>query len=214
MPTDKLEWKEQMNDVQIDCSIDVAIHHGRTNKILLIIPGVDGSVDGYQEKYKRIAQSANEKHGTSVVRISNPFITSYHWESNVRQILEFIRLNQRKISPDNNEPFDIRIMAHSAGASIVARIAWEYPDITNVLLINPAAKLGLDKIVYGLNNLNNQKATILFGEHDPSQQYVELLGVLPNTTAEIIEGADHNFSGDSFSIFMELADRHLFSSSH
>ncbi|MFZ3009945.1 MAG: hypothetical protein WA030_02920 [Candidatus Microsaccharimonas sp.] len=202
-----------MNDIRIDCSIDIAIHRGNTNKLLLIIPGVDGTLDGYQDKYKIIAQSINDKHDASVIRINNPFITSYHWESNIRNILEYIRSNQKKISPNNNKPYDIRIMAHSAGAAIVARIAWEYPDISRVLLVNPAAKLGLDKIVSGLNNLDNQKAIVIFGENDPARQYAELLGAIPTTTASVVNGADHNFTGESFSLFLDLADHNLFNES-
>ncbi len=46
--------------------------------MLLIVPGVDGTVDGYQEKYVTIADSIREQHGAAVVRISNPFVSSFH----------------------------------------------------------------------------------------------------------------------------------------
>ena len=48
--SDIINWQETMNGVTIDCSLDVAVHPARSNTVLLIIPGVDGSVNGYEDK--------------------------------------------------------------------------------------------------------------------------------------------------------------------
>lgn len=201
----KLNWQEKVNEYAIDCSLDVAIHPVDSKIILLIIPGVDGSVDGYENKYIKIADNIQKQYGAAVVRMSNPFISSYLWESNVRKALEFIEDNAKIITGNDN--VEIRIMAHSAGAGVIAQIAWEYPFISKLLLINPAMKLGSDKIKEGLSKFGDDKVTVLVGGRDPSLSETKELGI-DNTI--IIDGADHNFSGDAFPKFLGSAEKYLF----
>lgn len=94
-------------------------------------------------------------------------------------------------------------MAHSAGASVVAQIAHEYLNITKILLINPAAKLGPQRIEEGLRLFKGDKY-ILVGSKDPSLNDLYKLGI------EVIDDADHNFSGKSLDIFKEAAGKYLF----
>lgn len=207
---EKIEWTEEMNGVKVDCSLDIAIHPTSSNTILLTIPGVDGSVDGYKDKYRRIAESVQEEQGVSVVRMSNPFITSFHWESNIRKALEFISVNLPTITEGNKA--EIRIMAHSAGAAIVAQIAWEYPEIKRLLLVNPATKLGLDKMKLGLSMFKGDDITVLYGSLDPAIDDVnEINGIesrVPINTF-VLEGIDHHFSGTDGLIQFIAAPKNL-----
>lgn len=209
---EKIEWTEEMNGVKVDCSLDVAIHPTGSNTILLTIPGVDGSVDGYKDKYLRIAESVQEENKVSVVRISNPFITSFHWESNIRKVLNYISINLPSITEGNKA--EIRVMAHSAGAAVIAQIAWEYPEIKRLLLVNPATKLGLDKMKLGLSMFKGDDITVLFGSLDPSIDDVNGLasieGRVPINTF-VLEGIDHHFSGtDGLIQFIAAPKNHLF----
>ena len=209
---EKIEWTEEMNGVKVDCSLDIAIHPTNSNTILLTIPGVDGSVDGYKDKYRRIADSVQEEHRVSVVRISNPFITSFHWESNIRKALDFISINLPTITEGNKA--EIRVVAHSAGAAVIAQIAWEYPDIKRLLLVNPATKLGLDKMKMGLSMFKGDDITVLFGSLDPSiddvNELANIEGRVPINTF-VLEGIDHHFSGtDGLIQFISAPKNHLF----
>lgn len=211
----KIEWQETMNDVTIDCSLDIAIHPANSKVVLLTVPGVDGSVDGYEDKYIRIAESIQDQHQVAVVRIANPFITSFHWESNIRQALSYITENAQVITGHDN--IEIRIMAHSAGAAIVAHIAWEFPSITRILLINPATKLGLDKMKYGIANFGGNKITVLFGGEDPSKRDAEELSKADESVRMrtfVLDGIDHHFSGDALALFMQAPHSHLFNQAH
>lgn len=205
--TDQLRWQETMNTVTVDCSLDIAIHPAESDTVLLIIPGVDGSVNGYEDKYIRIAEQIHGKHGIAVVRIANPFISSFHWESNPRRILDYIAANASTIAGSDKIP-RIKVMAHSAGASIVARIAHEYDNITDILLVNPAQKLGGDAIRQGLKK-TNAKVTVVFGEKDPSVSLSEPLQGDGHHVV-VFEGVDHNFSGDSLSLYIDLPQEYLF----
>ena len=200
-----------MNGVTIDCSLDIAIHPADSKVVLLTVPGVDGSVDGFEDKYVKIAESIQEKYGAAIVRMANPFITSYHWESNMRQALNYIIENTEEIT--GHKDVEIRIMAHSAGAAVVAQIAWEYPEITRILLINPATKLGIGKIKYGLSEFSGDRITVLFGSEDPSVGDVDevtKLSEAKNMHTHILEGVDHNFSGQSLEAFITAPALHLF----
>lgn len=205
--TDLLEWQETMNTVTVDCSLDVAVHPAQSDTVLLIIPGVDGSVNGYEDKYIRIAEQVQDRHGVAVVRIANPFISSFHWESNPRRILDYIERNARVITGDSETP-RIKVMAHSAGASIIARIAHEYDNISDILLVNPAEKLDGNAIRQGLGK-TNATVKIIFGEKDPSVSFSEALQG-DGHRVDVVDGADHNFSGDSLFLFIGLPQEYLF----
>lgn len=207
----KIEWQETMNGVTIDCSLDIAIHPADSKVVLLTVPGVDGSVDGFENKYMKIAKSFQAKHGTAIVRIANPFITSYHWESNIRRALDYIMKNAEEVT--GHKDIEIRIMAHSAGAATVAQIAWEYPEITRILLINSATKLGIDKIKYGLSEFSGSRITVVFGSEDSSVNDVNELSIAckaDRLRTVILNGVDHHFSGDAIEKFIQAPHLYLF----
>jgi pimeloyl-ACP methyl ester carboxylesterase len=199
----RIEWQESLNGVTVDCALEIAVHIGESNDLLLIIPGVDGSLDGYENKYKQIAESINSIHGATVIRMDNPFITSHHWESNVRRTLDFVS-NHESLKTKT-----IRVMAHSAGASIIGRIAWEYPEISHLLLINPATRLGFDKLTEGLERFSGEKH-VLVGDKDPAYQYVPELTIVSPPAVHIVEGADHNFTSGALEQFIDAPHRYLF----
>lgn len=83
-------WIEEFNDHQLECHVELAIRSGKTDDIFLIVPGLDGSLDGFMNKYQEIVDRIHEKHNVTCVRMSNPFITSSHWETNLRSVLAWI----------------------------------------------------------------------------------------------------------------------------
>lgn len=205
----KLHWQESMNGVTIDCDLDIRIHPTKSTTILLLIPGVDGSVDGYKNKYITIAEQVQAKHNVAVVRMENPFVTSFHWESNIRRILEWIEQNKQDIC--SNDEYSLLVQAHSAGASVLASIAHEYPNIRKLLLINIAMSLNTDKVLAGLQKYDGD-VTILMGDKDPSIPELESIQFSENSTLAqkvIIENTDHDFSGDSFKLFLDAANTYL-----
>lgn len=209
---DQIDWVEEMNGVKVDCSLDIAIHSADSNIILLTIPGVDGSVDGYKNKYISIAEGVQAERDVAVVRMANPFISSFHWESNIRRAMEYIRLNMPAISASNDA--EIRVMAHSAGAAIIAQIAWEFPEIKRLLLVNPAANLGVEKIQQGLAKFNGDYITVLYGSLDSN---IDSASAITETKTNVpvhtfvLDGIDHHISGDRGLIeFIAAPNNHLF----
>jgi len=193
-----LTWQPSHNGVMVDASMDVRIHPLPTKRVVLILPGVDGSVDGYEGKYIKMADQALAK-GYGVVRVSNSFISSFHWEDNLRQAVEYINTNSQEHF-DNSE-VTISIIAHSAGASVAAWTAWEYPNIEKLILINAAAKLKPELIVSGLEQYNGD-VHIVYGSKDPSVDFIDQLPSKYKTT--IVDDADHMFSGHHLEEFINL----------
>lgn len=109
-----LTWQEETPSGEAwDCSLRIAHHAGDQHNIFITIPGVDGSLDGYQDKYKHIAESISNDYGHTVYQMDNPYISRHHWESNLRTLLAEIYNNHEDVT-------NIVIMAHSAGGPIAA----------------------------------------------------------------------------------------------
>lgn len=198
-----LYWRESGVHVSFDCTVSVAEHLGSTKEALLIIPGIDGDIDGFQSKYLDIASNVRNDYGFTVFRMDNPYISHLHWESNIREVLKHI------LQENNIER--LFIMAHSAGAWIISRIAWEYPEIEKLLLINPAVNIpNIDD--YANLAKSGSKNTFLIGEKDRSVQYSDHFNALDNSAVSVVAGADHHFSGEAFTIFMNSPHEYLFSS--
>jgi predicted esterase len=206
--SDQLKWVEEKNSIGFNCELDLAYHPIDSKVILLIIPGVDGSVDGFENKYVRIAEDVQRKYGAAVFRMSNPFISSYFWESNIRRALEYIQKNCSEIV--GTKDYELRIVGHSAGAAVIASIAWEYPMITKLLLINPAMKMDIHQMKRGAKEFGTEKITMLIGGNDPSiqqaREFSEQLGI----KTIYVDGADHNFSGEAFQTFLDAPSKYLF----
>lgn len=206
----KIVWQEKVNDFTIDCELDIAIHTKKSNTILLIVPGIDGSVDGYMNKYVTIAENIVTKHNAAVVRMPNPFIGSDFWQSNIRVVLQFIEDNAKDICGSNS--FKLKIVAHSIGAYVVGELAWEYPFIDSVLLINPATGLDMQPFTKGLASFDGDPYVVI-GSKDPAAERIDVF-----EDAELsekiylitIDGADHHFSGEHFNTFITLPSTVLF----
>lgn len=194
-----LTWIERKNEFKIECSLEIFVAPSKSKIIFLTLPGVDGSIDGYKNKYKRITDNMQKEHGVAAVRMSNPFISSSHWDSNIRQVLDYVLAN--KLAITGYEDMEIHIMAHSAGSSIITQIAWEYPEIKKLLLVNTAFKMNPDKILNGLAKYTGD-VRLVFGSKDPSIDWAEKLKEDYEVT--FIDGADHNFSDNYIETFVKL----------
>ena len=75
----------------------------------------------------------------------------------------------------------------------MAKIAHEYSDITDMLLINPTEKLGGNAIREGLQK-TKANVTVVYGAKDPSVDFAKTLQG-DGRTVVILDGVDHHFRG-------------------
>lgn len=184
-----------------EVSIDVSINNGTSDEILLIVPGVDGSVNGYENKYKRIADNINSKFGATVIRMSNPHnMAGYHLR-NLFEILDFIEKNYDMAKKR------LHIVGHSLGGYMISEVASMYDYIDKVLLINPTTLLNNDSF----NELKKRPKELnlfLIGDQDPSFDFIDLFKEVGIVNIE--RGADHHFSGSSFDAFLKAPAQYIF----
>ena len=184
-----------------DVSIDISIHDGDSDEIMLIIPGVDGSVDGYKNKYLKMAETVNSKYDTTVIRMSNPHnLGGYHLR-NLFEVLDFIEKNY------DMSKKRLHIVSHSLGAYMTASTASMYNYIDKVLLINPATLLKIEDYE-NLKDRSKESNIFLIGEKDPSLEYIDYFNSIG--VVNIQPEADHHFSGSSLDAFIESPSKYIF----
>lgn len=181
--------------------IDVSIHDGDSDEILLIVPGVDGTVDGYKNKYLKMAEKVNSEYGATIIRMSNPHnLGGYHLR-NLFEVLDFI---EKEYDMTKKR---LHIVGHSLGAYMIGAAASMYDYIDKVLLINPATLLKLEDYK-SLENRPKESNIILIGEKDSAMDYIELFSNLG--VVNIQPGADHHFSASSLDAFIDSPTKYIF----
>ena len=117
--------------------ISVFYHPTKTGKIIINIPGASGSANGYMDKYLNIANSIQSKNIASFVRIPND--RPQEFINTARQVINYCLDNSEKICGVSKP--EIWLMGFSAGGASVLLTAWEYPEVTKALVINPFINL-------------------------------------------------------------------------
>lgn len=167
------------------------------NTVVLIKTGIGGSVLGYQNKYIKLAHQIKEKYGYSVVVADNPYDGTDSLGDAISVIKEHFK-----------EDCVIYYMGISMGATMGAWFGKNYPQIKRMLLINAPLNINIDKTIGGLEELECEKITLVYGSLDPSYGYAKGLKFNKQINVVIIDGMDHNFS-QSMSEFMELPFKYL-----
>jgi len=159
--TTKLNWTKLRDGVPVDFELEVAIHPLKNGKIIINVPGADGSIDGYEDKYLKIANYLIEQKIGAVVRIPNISSLGFGWDINLRKILSYALENAKNIC-GSNKP-EIYLMGLSAGAGAISMTAWEYPEVTKILLIEPAVVFSGEHGVEGIRKYKGE-VTIVVGK--------------------------------------------------
>jgi hypothetical protein len=119
--------------------VELAIHPNDSRKIIINVPGYNGDIDGYAEKYKKLANLLQDQNVGAVVRTGNFFRDKYLPDYNLRTALEYSQDNALEICGKENP--EIMLMGFSAGASAIAAVACEYPQVSKILLQAPSGDM-------------------------------------------------------------------------
>jgi hypothetical protein len=159
--TTKLKWSISRNGITKDFEFSVAIHPVKNGKIIINVPGADGSMDGYENKYLKIANNLVKEKVGAVVRIPNSSSLGFGWDINLRKALDYVLENSKEIC-GSDKP-EIYLMGLSAGAGTISMTAWEYPEVTKILLIEPAVVFSGEHGVEGIRKYKGD-VTIVVGK--------------------------------------------------
>lgn len=174
------------------------IHPFPNGKILINYPGLDGSIDGYENKYRKLAEYIVLKQLAAVIRLPNPYIGPIEYDTNIRNGITHALENSQTIC-DSEKP-TIYLMGTSAGAGAIATLAWEYPEVKKILLMEPAP-ISTDRIL--VSTLNKYKGEIYIVVGDSYGALGEKVGRVFYNAAKsaskrelkTIENCNHQFSG-------------------
>lgn len=193
-----LYWKETNNNTVHKLELQITIHPFNNGKIIINCPGADGSLDGYESKYSKLADYIiGEKLG-AVVRMPNPY-NPFGWDKGLRQVIAYVLENSKEIC-GSIKP-EIYLMGTSAGAGVISVLAWEYPEVKKILLLEPAIIFDKAIIIQSLEKYKG-KVVIITGSEDNA------LGInngkvfydasINTSKREIIvlENCDHQFTGE------------------
>lgn len=196
-----IKYIQEGNYFNDEVIIEVSTIEGQSDIILLIVPGIDGSVDGYKNKYKTIAENINSRFGATVIRMSNPSNMAGLHLRNLFEVLEFIE-NTYDLSTKT-----LYIMGHSLGAYMASIVSIIFDYIDKILLINPATLIDND-VFDDLSQRPRQLNIFLISEQDPSFKLVDKFKEVG--TVYIQPNADHYFSDQSFEAFLSAPEKYLF----
>ncbi len=181
--------------------IDIVIYK-KSNNILLILTGIGGTTKGYENKYEKIAKLIMQKYDFSVVVATTPKGSWTHLKENLYYIIN-------RIAEKFEGNFQIYAMGSSAGANILLCFSYLFPQIKRILAINPVLNINFHWIEKGIAEFNKEKIYTVFGEHDPSIKWTEILPKNNKLIIKILPNVDHKFT-NNLQTFIELPQKILF----
>jgi pimeloyl-ACP methyl ester carboxylesterase len=180
----------------------VVVHPLASPRIVIMVPGYEGTIDGYRQKYAKIAAHLVQRGVGAVVRSGNPVVPGFPFETtcktHLRGVAEGALARARSIC--GHESPSLLLLGWSAGASAVAAMAPDLPRVERVLLMAPSGDAGDEAVVDGLCRFTGH-LFVVAGERD------EVVGDLPRELFGYAERArskqlvvlpdcDHQFRGD------------------
>ncbi len=196
--------------------VPLAIHPNTSGRIVINMPGRDGEIDGFDEKYKKLARHMQSQGFAAVIRTDNIFLAGYLPDVKLRAALHYAKEHAWEIS-GVTEP-EIFLMGFSAGAGAIAAIAHEYPEVSRILLLAPGDNMGGEAIREGLA-LFSGDATIVIGDNDENvgteagQRFHDYATGAKNRELFILPDCDHQFRGEVNGRIMSEAPFYAFARS-
>lgn len=167
--------------------------------VLLVLTGRGGSLSGYDEKYKKIAQMAVKEYGFTAGIAA---VTDEVWADKEKSFDEMISRTCRAASK-------VYIMGVSAGASLALWYAHKYKNVVKVLCINPVLNVNLPLTINGMKEFKGEKLFIISGDCDPSYVWAKMIKSTDNVEVRVLKNVDHVFT-DKLNEFINLPFELLF----
>lgn len=190
----------------VQTGIPVTVHPINTGVVLINSHGLGGSKDGYNNKYVKIAQLLQGLVVGSVIRYQSSLFPFAFQDVNMTVLLDNLRavieycLNEAMLVCGSDIP-EIYLAGFSAGASTSAAIAYEYPQVTKILLISPSADVGTDVLRKGLSNYKGE-LYITLGDNDyvigpkAAQTLADWATKARFKKVVVVPNCDHQFTGE------------------
>lgn len=182
---------------------------GKSNIAVVILTGLNGNENGFNDKYVKMAKILQEKHDANIFIFSTP---SGVYENGKNFLERCISKVDEVMVENEKEDYEIYCMGSSAGAWALGVYAFEFLKIKKVLMINPVLSLNYNKLLNGLKKLEAE-TDLIIGDNDPSRPFLFIAksAERENLRVEVLPNVDHVFSGDeNFQLFLNLPDKYFY----
>lgn len=169
------------------------------NKLVYVKAGMGGSYEGSHNKYLRIARRLNERCGCSVVCVSNPISLPIALD---KAIIDDLICRYGILDSE------INFFGHSNGGVKGLELSCSGVRFNKMVLVNMPLMINFHRTVERIKAIPKTRIITVYGEYDPSYNYIPFLERKELSNLEIIRcsGADHNFAG-KLDEFIELSNR-------
>ena len=167
-------------------------------KIVFIKAGLGGDYLGYENKYLRIARLLHEKHGCTIISVSNPY-DKHFGVADDQAILEGM------LQTFGFENPELYLFGNSDGCRKGLALAAEIP-FRRMILVNMPLTINFHRTKHYLSLIPDTDVIAVYGEKDVSYPYSPLLeGKSERVKVVRVPDADHNFAGKTEE-FIKLAE--------
>ena len=175
-----MEEKEFDNIISYD---DMTVGYIKGSSVVLFIKtGQGGSIYGDNNRYIDLARLVNEKYGLSVFVSATTVDSRSAFDRDIGVVEEILETSD----------FDMRYLGVSKGGLIGIWHGADEGRITAMISINAPLMINYHgKTLPGVKKLGRDKLTMIYGNLDPSYNYVPFVEKYANVW--IVDGADHNF---------------------
>jgi len=162
--------------------------------------GLGGDYLGREEKYLKMARRLHERHGCSVICISNPDDKRCRVDFD-KAILADCLKRQKAEHPQ------LYFFGNSNGSVKGLELAAGGVPFRRMILVNMPLMINLHKTKKWLAAIPQTEVIGVYGENDPSYPYIPFFESRAENLRVIrVPGADHNFAGMT-EAFIALSDR-------
>ncbi len=210
-----LSWSEVILGELEVFTLNLDIHPFQNGVVVINYPGAEGVSEGYEQKYTKTANYIVTNKIGSVVRLPNPYIPGSSWDKNLRKAISHIIDESRAICGAPSPT--LYLMGFSAGAAAIADIAWEYPQVKKILLMEPAPHHGDARINKTLKHFKGE-ICIVVGTGDEAlgeaagSVFLNAASGAVRKEIFVIPNCDHQFRGEKNGRIMSHAPIYSFSS--
>ena len=167
-------------------------------KVVFIKAGLGGDYLGYENKYLKIARLLHEKHGCTVISVSNPYDKRFGVADD-QAILEVM------LQAFGFENHELYLFGNSDGCRKGLALATEIP-FKRMILVNMPLTINFHRTKQHLSLIPETEVIAVYGEKDVSYPYAPLLeGKSERVKVVRVPDADHNFAGKTEE-FIKLAE--------
>lgn len=201
------DFSNLISQDRINNELNLSIHIHKAKTITIIYPGANGSKDGYENKYIKMAELLVQNNIGAVIRSPNKYMIGNGWTTSLEIVIQYALEHAVEICGRQNP--EIYLVGHSAGAGAIDLVCSAYEQVKKVLLTSPAPIKRNNKAIHEIGEFTGE-VYIRIPENDiiPREegiQFYDLAKKASKRDLKIVPNCDHEWSGEvNLKNFIEL----------